>query len=102
MVNLTRVNTLEAVDTLSRLENKLMYTCINCAAAKQLMSETVEIARTAKWKISECPEELESLQFLCQFLHAHTTQKDHAQLIEWVFSQLKMYDLLLKPVQPSR
>jgi hypothetical protein len=80
---------------------KLIYTCTNWTAAKQLMSKTVETARSAQWKHSECPEELESLQLLCQFLHAQTTHKDHKQFIEWVFTQLEMDHLLLIPAPSS-
>ncbi len=77
---------------------KEMYTCKDSTVAKQMMSKTVEIARKADWKHSECPEELESLQLLCQFLHS-TGNQETRMLIEWVFSELEMDDLLAKPSQ---
>jgi hypothetical protein len=76
------------------MENKELYSCNDINAAKELMSETVSVARNAEYKHAECHEELQSLQMLCQYLHGNTTI-ENAKLIEWVFAELYMNDILL-------
>lgn len=54
--------------------------------------------RGAEYKHSDCPEELESLQVLCQFLHANF---DNLQMCRdallWTFQRVEM-DYLLPPL----
>jgi len=81
--------------------SKLMYQCNTSEDAKKIMNIPIDIVRNAQWKHSECPEELEVLQMLCQFLHSHLSlKKEHVELIEWVFTRLEM-DHLLTPGAPS-
>ena len=78
-----------------------MYCCNDWATAQRMMAKTLNIAREAEWKHCECPEELESLQLLCQFLHSTKDQETRKQ-IEWVFTELGIVDLLiLAPPSPS-
>ena len=76
------------------LSDKSLYLDNNIDTAKSLMFQAVSKARNAEYKHSSCPEELESLQMLCQFLHGHTTNPDHAKIIEWVFTELDMASFL--------
>ena len=53
---------------------------------KNFIKPSVNAVRRAESTRSECPEEIETFQALCQFIHSHPDMCKDA--IEWVFSQL--------------
>jgi hypothetical protein len=82
----------------SNPENQLMYT-YNRNEAQRVMLQRARIVHQSEYRHMDCPEELDTLQLLCQYLHAHVNT-ELADLIEQVFNEMNMSHLLILP-QPS-
>jgi hypothetical protein len=72
--------------------NQLMYTC-NRNEAQRVILRLAQVVREADYRHMDCPEELDALQLLCQYLHAHI-DTEYAELIERVFCEMDMSHLL--------
>jgi hypothetical protein len=82
----------------SNPENQLMYTC-NHDEAQRVILRLANVVREEEYRHAECPEELDALQLLCQYLHVHI-ETEYAELIERVFCEMGMTHLL-KVSRPS-
>lgn len=75
-----------------------MYT-YNRNEAQRVMLQRARIVRQSEYRHMDCPEELDTLHLLCQYLHAHVNT-ELADLIEQVFNEMNRSHLLRLP-QPS-
>ncbi len=61
------------------------------AEFQQIARYTINAARRAESTRSDCPEELESLQMLCQYIYTHLHSPEECRrAIEWIFERLNM------------
>jgi hypothetical protein len=78
--------------------SQFMYICGDSEAQEVLLRKATSVHHAGS-RHSDCPEEVEVLQLLCQFLHARATPA-HAKMIELVFNKTKRL-CMLQPAQPS-
>lgn len=70
------------------------------AEFQQIAKYTINAARRAESTRSDCPEELEALQMLCQYIYTHLhSPEDCKCAIEWVFERLNMEFLLCRQTE---